>query len=418
MRLGRKTSSRGFLIGFSLVLLLILGGCGGAGTKYNEFRPQRILLVGDGITYVGCEPLANDANTCSGIDANDRFTVNNTADNSNTANSGKLTRFVNNWVVQLASNYGLKVEQIIEAKTSANATTRRIHKATARFSQIEQQASLLPAYRTGDMLLIAGGSNDILDALTTSTSVNLPAEWVTIVDKVSSASVKANLSTSEMHQVFKLAQDYIQLGLTMIDQGHQNILIAALYDFSNSPDLSAFCTGTCSQARLKSAIELFNAALITNVGNQPIFSPGKPRILIGRGYTSTDGAYVNIAVPALGSTTLSLYLLNHLITPSVCGPVSQANASVPYPSFSGGNTSLSYPDFGNCTANGIWSATSVSSLVNNAVVTTNYTPSASSADYITNQGRYIYASGQYLAPVAHQLIGNIFYNFMIGFNGW
>ena len=422
MRLGRMTPTHGLLISLGLVLTLVLSGCGGAGTKYNEFRPQRILLAGDGITYVGCEPLLDAPNTCAGIDANDRFTVNNTADNSSLANSGKLPRFVNNWVVQLASNYGLKVNQIIEAKTSDDASTRRIHKATARLNQIEQQALLLPAYKSGDMLVISGGSNDILDAVTLTTlpAVNLPGDQVVIADKIASASVKVNLSTAEIHRVFKLAQDYIRLGLTMIEKGHQNIFITALYDFSNSPNLNAICTAPCTAGRLKSAIELFNASLITDVGNQPIYSTGKPRILIGRGYTSTDGAYVNIAVPAVGSTKLSLYLLNHLITPSVCASsVSNASASVPYPSFTGGTTNLTYPDFSACTANGIWGATSVSYLDgNNAVQTNTYNPSASLADYLTNRGQYIYASGQYLAPAAHQLIGTVFYTFMIGFNGW
>lgn len=417
MRLGRMTPTHGLVISLGLVLTLALSGCGGAGSKYNEFRPQRILLAGDGITYVGCAPLPDNPATCAGIDANDRFTVNNTADNSSAANSGKLPRFINNWVVQLASNYGLKVGQIIEAKTSDDANTRRIHKATARLSQIEQQALLLPAYQTGDMLVIAGGSNDILDAVTTPpASVDLTATQIADANKIAIAASITGLSQVQIQHIYKLAQDYIQLGLTMTTlRGHQNVVITALYDFSNSPDLNAICTGSCTQASLKSAIRLFNSSLVFYEGN---FSTGKPRILIGRGYTATDGAYVSIAAPAVGSDTLSLYLLNHLITPSVCGDVGTASASVPYPSFSGANSTLSYPDFSNCTANGIWSATSVQSLVNNAVVTTNYTPSASSPDYITNQGRYIYASGQYLAPAAHQLIGSVLYTFMIGFNGW
>ena len=55
--------------------------------------------------------------------ANDRFTVNNgdanvKATNTSVDNSLKLARFTNNWVAQLAANYGLGLSNIVEAESS------------------------------------------------------------------------------------------------------------------------------------------------------------------------------------------------------------------------------------------------------------------------------------------------------------
>jgi hypothetical protein len=389
-----------------LTLSALLAGCGGAGTKYHEFMPKRIVVIGDEITYVGCTQASADA-PCLGTDSFDRYSINNV--------SSSPAAFVNNWVVQLATLYGLGLNQIVESSLKASlpapasdAAKRRAYRLGATVDNIRAQAfnaGSIPAYAAGDMLILAGGANDVINIMKDPTNDN-DISGITF-ERSLSPTVMINeakvthLSIGKAYRIMKAAQQYQNLAFDLLSLGQQhNVFVALVYDFSNSPDLNQFCPANlgCSQDGLQEAIKIFNLTLknFTDAnGNLYQFDLGKPRILTTTGY-AVDASYTNLTMltNTLGTST---YQWN---------PYSGSN---PAASACGSTISAS-GDLTGCTWNGLLATASDGTPV--------ATSSGMASDFISTSGRYIYASNFYLAPVMLLSIGNIFYTFMRGYYGW
>ena len=130
-------------LGWLLALgLALLAGCGGGGSKVNEFIPTRIVVIGDSYSFLGTGA--------------DRITVNDGT--------------VNNWALQVAASYGLPSSSVVsyaaaDASTSAIASQLSGHSLTS-----------------GDLLLISGGLKDIYTQadLVTANTINLTTAQATI----------------------------------------------------------------------------------------------------------------------------------------------------------------------------------------------------------------------------------------------
>lgn len=443
MQIGLKTHLlRRTWLCLALTLTAWLTACGGAGTKYQEFFPTRIVLVGDEISYVGCT--VNAQNVCVGADADDRFSLNNTQANAHITNSNNsllLPRVTNNWVVQLAALYGLPVTSIVESTYTKDAqTSRRDSRVGAQLADIitQTQNNHIPAYQAGDMLIISGGTHDVLNILnnppsTVPTLTGVLAEQTpsgpTNADALLSAHLQncspCALTTAQAYQVMLTAQAYTAFARQMLSSGQRNILLTPIYDFSNSPDLNHFCNG-CSVAAVQSAISLFNFTLRYDPTHVLVAAPGQPRVLIPTGY-ATDASYINIAQINLtnGNGLTSTSFANYNVTNSVCGVTSTSNLNT--------YSNLTAPvPLNQCFFSGIFTATTVTgtdSFGNPQTVT--YDPTIpTDPSYVTNQafvavypatnasGSYIYASDFYLTPAVLAQVGNIFYTFFRGYQGW
>jgi len=396
MTLGHHPVIRGVLWACGLSLVLGLTACGGVGTKYDEFLPKRLVVLGDEISYVGC---VETSGVCQGSISTDRFTLN--------YDSADSASFFNNWVTVLARLYGLTVDRIVESTYVAPGQTpgqsgRRATRKGATAPVVRAQADGIPPYQQGDMLIISGGANDILCVMRndatgcSSTTVRPGLDPQKMID-----AVQANgLGQNKALRLIAAAHAYQQLALDMIGRGHRNIFVVPVYDFSNSPDLNSFCSG-CSSSDLKTATNLFNIALraFTDGQGTPLsFSPGEPRILLTTGVTSSDAQYVNITqfTPVPGS---SVY--NFALSPSICG--SQASS-----------------DFSNsgCSWNGLFAESSgVTPKFNGRLYADSVTGDARPA-FLSSLGRQVYTADFYLSPLVQTSVGSIFYNFMRGFQGW
>ena len=389
-----------------LTLSALLAGCGGAGTKYHEFMPKRIVVIGDEITYVGCTQASADA-PCLGTDSFDRYSINNV--------SSSPAAFVNNWVVQLATLYGLGLNQIVESSLQSSlsgpatdAAKRRAYRLGATVDNLRAQAfnaGSIPAYVPGDMLILAGGANDVVNIMKDPTN-DSDISGITFerrfspTDMITQAKV-THLSVGKSYRVMKAAQQYQNLAFDLLSTGQQhNVFVALVYDFSNSPDLNRFCPANlgCSQDGLQEAIKLFNLTLknFTDAnGDLYQFSLGKPRILTTTGY-ALDASYTGITMltNTFGSSTFQW------------NPYSASN-----PPASACGTAISVSgDLTDCHWNGLLATASDGTPV--------ATSSGMASDFISTSGRYVYASNFYLSPSILQSIGNIFYTFMRGYYGW
>ena len=436
MRLGQRTPllhKAGLMLGLALAALLV--GCGGSGTKYQEFIPKRIVVIGDEISYLGCTVVSG---VCVGTDANDRFTINNgdanvKATNTTADNSLKLARFTNNWVAQLAANYGLGLSSIVEAESS------RSNRIGAKLSNITTQSASIPTYTAGDMLIIAGGTNDILDALNNPpSSVTLNATMApyrsSFLSKFSGGT--GSLSDNQINQILNAAQGYLDLAKTLIRSGQRNIFIPAVYDFSNSPDLGrflrSFCGGaTCSDSArttVKQAIYLFDIAMKFDPNNELQSLPGQARVLFTTGYAS-DALYVNLPVTLGPVSDSNKSGSGYNLSASVCGPSSTTPVSVSDCYWTGTTNTSSVT----ATNNGVTTTITYDPTSNTATqtstdpsqpatVTGNYNQynavfktNSTSAPFV---GNFVYARDFYLMPSALVQVGNIFYIFMRGYYGW
>jgi hypothetical protein len=442
MQLGLKTPLlRSTWLYLALTLAALLTACGGAGTKYQEFIPARIVLVGDEISYVGCT--VNAQNVCLGTDADDRFSLNNTTANAHITyadNTLKLARVANNWVVQLAALYGMPVTNIVESTYTKSSLSRRDSRVGAQLADIiaQTQNSNIPAYQTGDMMVISGGAHDVLNILLNPPATGSVALTGVLAEKTSSGKTNADallsanlqncspcaLTTDQAYQVMLAAQSYTQFARQMMSSGQRNILLTPIYDFSNSPDLADFCNG-CTVASLQSAITLFNFTLRYDPDHLLVAAPGQPRVLIPTGF-ATDASYVNIAQISLtnGNGLTSTSFANYNLSNSVCGITSThaLNAA--------SNLTAAVP-LSQCFFSGIYTATAITGTVNGVSQSVTYDPTVSTdPSYVTNQafatiyaptnayGSYIYASDFYLTPAVLAQVGNIFYTFMRGYQGW
>ena len=222
-------------LALGLALVLLLAGCGGAGTKYKEFLPSRILVIGDEITYLGCAQASVSA-PCVATDLLDRFTINNV--------SNSPAAFVNNWVLQLANYYGLTSNQIVEPAlqktissnpTASDALKRRYAKWGAKVADIRDQAfsaGSLPAYAAGDMLVLAGGMHDVLDILNDTTT---PSDTCGVtLERSLSSTVMINeakatdLPVGKACRIMQAAQQYQNLAFDLMAAGQRNIFVVQI----------------------------------------------------------------------------------------------------------------------------------------------------------------------------------------------
>ena len=175
-------------------------------------------------------------------------------------------------------------------------------------------AGSIPAYVPGDMLILAGGANDVVNIMKDPTN-DSDISGITFersfspTDMITQAKV-THLSVGKSYRVMKAAQQYQNLAFDLLSTGQQhNVFVALVYDFSNSPDLNRFCPANlgCSQDGLQEAIKLFNLTLknFTDAnGDLYQFSLGKPRILTTTGY-ALDASYTGITMltNTFGSST-------------------------------------------------------------------------------------------------------------------
>lgn len=406
MRLGRPPYLQRLWLGLTLVLTFVLSACGGAGTKYNEFIPKRVIVIGDEITYVGCgRGISNGQTVCAGIDHFDRFSINSTSTS---------VILGNNWVWQLAYRYGLSTDKIIEPLVANQAslsdadvtTAARTQKVGARvitpsgtspsWTSVTTQASLIPSYVSGDMVVVAGGANDILsivqDNTITSTSGVAFKRGMTsaLADRIIRDLSITAITPAKAYAIMAAAQSYQDIALDLINtKGQRHVFLAPVYDFSNSPDLNitnGFCA-SCTSTQVQQSIALFNYTLrlLTDGRFEPmLFGANEPRILVTSGTTSYDLFYVNIP---FFTNVFGSVVNNYSVAKSVCGA-----SSTQYKA-----------DLSACTWNGVYDSSATFS---------------GDPAYISSSGAYIYTKDQYLTPRVQQVIGDTFWGFMRGFNGW
>lgn len=398
MTLGRNPVMRRVLWALGLGLTLALAACNGAGSKYDEFLPKRLVVLGDEISYVGC---VETNGVCLGSHSTlDRFTL-----NYDTA-PGTTLPFFNQWVTVLARLYGLGVDQIVESSYVAQgSTSRRDTRKGATAPVVRAQADGIPPYQKGDLLIIAGGANDIMCVLgktyprggCTSTTLRPGLDPQKMIDAVQAG----GLGQDKALRIIAAAHAYQQLALDMIARGHRNIFVVPVYDFSNSPDLNSFCSG-CSISDVQTATKLFNIALrafTDSHGTSLSFSPGEPRILLTTGITSSDDQYVGIT---RFTTVQGSSVYNFAISPSICG--SQASSDFARTS---------------CSWNGSFSSASGTAPIFNGISDATLLAADTKATTFLNvSGRQLYTADFYLSPSAQVTVAGIFYSFMRGFQGW
>jgi hypothetical protein len=326
------------------------------------------------------------------------------------------------------------VESTAQKDDTVNHTTntddkkRRFARQGAKLSDIITQSQSIPSYTAGDMLIIAGGTHDILDALTNPPASGSVTVNATMAPYRTSFLSKfpggvGTMSADQINQILNAAQGYLDLAKSLIRNGQRNVFIPAVYDFSNSPDLSnpnwvdntsttwkGFCQG-CDVTTVKQAIYLFDIAMKFDPNAELQALPGQGRVLFATGYAS-DALYVNLPI--------SLELLAdrnknavYNISKSVCGRFS----------------AIDFSDLSACYWIGTYTTYTATYIDNGAITSTTYDPTSASdnqydpvfstsppSGYLV--GNFVYARDFYLMPTALGQIGNIFYTFMRGFYGW
>ena len=186
--------------------LVLLAACGSS-SKYDEFIPTRIVSIGDQLSYIG-------------TNGYDRFTVNNV--------SGETSE-VNNWVLQLAADYGLVFNPATSAWATNNPTLNLV-------SNLETQLSGVTA-QSGDMLVANAGMADIIS-------------WTNQVltgTKTTTEALTAISAAGSSYQSLVLAQQI----------HYKHILILNAYDLKDSP----YASDNLTNARVSSYTSTFNSGL-------------------------------------------------------------------------------------------------------------------------------------------------------------
>jgi phospholipase/lecithinase/hemolysin len=186
--------------------LVLMAACGSS-SKYDEFIPTRIVSIGDQLSYIG-------------TNGYDRFTVNNV--------SGETSE-INNWVLQLASNYGLVFNAATSSGSTNNPTLNLVANLANQLSSVTAQS--------GDMLVANAGMADIIF-------------WTNQV-------LSGAKTTSEALTAISTAgSSYQSLVLTQ-QTNYKHILILNAYDLKDSP----YATANLSNARVSSYTSAFNGGL-------------------------------------------------------------------------------------------------------------------------------------------------------------
>lgn len=213
--------------------LVLLAACGSS-SKYEEFIPTRIVSIGDQLSYIG-------------TNGYDRFTVNNV--------SGETTE-VNNWVLQLAANYGLTLNPATSSWATATESLNLVSNLTNQIANVTTPLA-------GDMLVVNAGMADIIS-------------WTNLVlagTKTTTEALTAISTAGTNYQTFVLAQQ----------ASYKHILILNAYDLKDSPYATAnlsstrfsgynssFNSGlTGIRGFLHDMTRTFNTALIRNAGTFP-----------------------------------------------------------------------------------------------------------------------------------------------------
>lgn len=217
--------------------LVLLAACGSS-SKYDEFIPKRIVSIGDALSYIGTSGTG-------------RYTVNFPAASTD----------VNNWVRQVAKNYGLSNSQVVEAIS-----------ATAKAVSTDLQPLLdTISPQTDDLLLISVGIQDVI------------TQGELVVGGHKSASEAAR-------DVKEAGNRYRDFAISQLDRGFPRIFMMPVFDFSNSPYTSAYASAHAYPSYgslISQLVASFNEGAITEAGQYP---SSKRKIL-----TYTDGLLVSFA---------------------------------------------------------------------------------------------------------------------------
>jgi phospholipase/lecithinase/hemolysin len=186
--------------------LVLLAACGSS-SKYDEFIPTRIVSIGDQLSYIG-------------TNGYDRFTVNNV--------SGETSE-INNWVIQLATGYGLIDSQAISSGATNNQALNLV-------SNLANQLSGKTA-QSGDMLVVNAGMADII-------------YWTDQVrggTKTTTEALTAISNAGTAYQAFAIEQQI----------NFKHILILNAYDLKDSP----YATANIANANFSGYVSTFNSGL-------------------------------------------------------------------------------------------------------------------------------------------------------------
>jgi len=206
-------------------LLAYLGLCAlvascGASSKVDEFFPSRIVAVGDFFSYQG--------------------TLSNAYADQLTVNDGTVT----NWIAQMALDYNIAFDPAVSGFAKPGATVADLPGQLAGFRP-----------QAGDMLVINGGMNDILNhTLSVLSRKETPASAISTITALGTT-----------YQLFARAQ--------LVNFSH--ILLLNAYDLKGSPfaqaNSPAFAlaypnyTGGLPQF-FQDMTRAFNSAIISNAG--------------------------------------------------------------------------------------------------------------------------------------------------------
>lgn len=187
----------------TLLLSVLLVSCG-SGKKYNEFRPSRILSVGDAMSYISLDGSGAAVNLQTSIDPG--------------------TSKTEHWLWVYAAGYGLtNIGVYPTAVTGKNVvfynTIAPVSGNTSTLgdiTQIRTQVSNLPTPEAGDLVVLSIGMGDIFalaDGLGSSTAMDAASRR---------AAVQRGL-------------DYANLADNLYQRGFKHVLIVPAIDYSTSP---------------------------------------------------------------------------------------------------------------------------------------------------------------------------------------
>jgi len=200
-----------------------LASCGSSASKVDEFIPSRIVVIGDSYSYLGS----------AGANYLDRITVNDGT--------------INNWTMQVATNYGLStavadgklIRGVAPVVGSVELTVAQI---------VTQISALTDSPKAGDLLMVMGGSVDIFNKAT-ALGANPTDAALT-------------LAKAEMKTQAHALRDYV---ISLVNpSGLNHIMLLTVPSLAGSP----FSTTNSLDSTLEALTREFNDSLKENFGIQ------------------------------------------------------------------------------------------------------------------------------------------------------
>lgn len=206
------TTGLGIKAVVTLLLSVLLVSCG-SGKKYNEFRPSRILSVGDAMSYVSLDGTGAAVNLLTSIDP--------------------ATSKTDHWLWVYAAGYGLTNIGVYDPAdptgsiASKNVVFYNNHKtATAPVSgntsslgsitDVRAQVNTLPATpQAGDLVVLSIGMGDVF----------------ALADGLGTTA----MNTASRNAAVQLGLDYANLADNLYQRGFKHVLIVPAIDYSTSP---------------------------------------------------------------------------------------------------------------------------------------------------------------------------------------